>query len=39
MILLLSLAQCDTAQMPPCSALIVVGTVTFDCPDRVATKP
>lgn len=31
-VLIALLAGCDEgSQMPPCSALIVIGTVTFDC--------
>lgn len=36
LMIVLLLAGCDTAQMPPCSALVVIGSVTFSCPGKVA---
>lgn len=30
--IVLNVAACDMAQMPPCSALVVIGSVTFSCP-------
>jgi hypothetical protein len=33
------LCGCDIAQMPPCTALVAIGTVTFDCNGMSYAKP
>jgi hypothetical protein len=32
LLLLLLLIGCDIAEMPPCSAVVVIGSVTYSCP-------
>lgn len=37
-LLLLSLGGCENPQAPPCSAAVVIGTVTFDCDAATLTR-